>query len=789
MDLLTLHADLSRHGLRLRHRNGKVEVLGPRQNLTPRLKQRLHEARDELCGLFNPSSQTPVSPLRGADRWSVSLSDEQIEYGAWDGQSLENGPIALDCETSLVEGHTIPRLALVQVSDGQQHFLVHPDQGERFIKLHADAEVVGHNLAFDAAVLDQAYPSLSVVWDWVEQGRAHDTMLLDMLIRLARRDEYPKPHSLAEVAAVYCKLQISKDDPYRLRYAEIIGKPLHEIDQGFRDYAIKDAVVTWRVWQRQIKIAKSLVRRQVAKFDPAMIVKFGHLTENLQLKAAIALAAIERRGIHIDQTLAVRSGQEIRERIDELVTEVESAAGDGLFKRDRQGELIRSAKSYKPSRHDDVLRKRLEKVAARHDLDIKRTPKRQTISTSTKTWSEHQKLDPFLRSWVQLDEQAKLYQFFAGLGEKVIHPRYTVLVRSGRTSCSNPNIQQLPRGSGFRELVIPAPGHLLLALDYSYIELRTLAAVCLDRFGYSQLAEIIQEGIDPHCYTAAQFEGISLAQFSKLSRSQQKQLRQKAKALNFGIPGLLGAQALVNYAKQSYGVTISEEEAEEFRHKHIYEVYPELGDYLEEDLAANVAENLRTTSQRVLAAFPDDISLMAARKIVRGDTKNAQGRKYQQRYVDTVWAKLAVLNRNPVLKKRLHRRQRGESMVKRIFWGTAVTLTGRIRGQVSFSRQCNTPFQGLAADGAKLALWRLHREGFRTVAFIHDEVLVELPEEADHTALASRVEQIMCESMSEVVGVVPIAVKYSLSHRWYKQAEAVFDDQGQLLVWEPNHAE
>jgi DNA polymerase-1 len=338
-------------------------------------------------------------------------------------------------------------------------------------------------------------------------------------------------------------------------------------------------------------------------------------------------------------------------------------------------------------------------------------------------------------------------------------------------------------------MVVPAAGHLLLAVDYSYIELRTLAAVCLDRFGYSQLAQVIQEGIDPHCYTASQFAGLSLEEFFELPTQQQKDLRQKAKALNFGIPGLLGARSLVAYAKQSYGVTISEDEAEEFRRQHINEVYPELGDYLEEDLAANVAENLRTTPQRVLAAFTDEIALLAARKIVRGETKNAQGKNYRTRYVDAVWMKLAVLNKNAALAQRLQRRQTGDSLVKRIFWGTTVTLTGRIRGRVSFSRQCNTPFQGLAADGAKLGLWRLYREGFRIVAFIHDEVLVELPENANHTALAQRVEKILCDSMSEVVGTVPIACEYALSRRWYKQAEAVFNENGQLLIWEPNHAQ
>jgi DNA polymerase I-like protein with 3'-5' exonuclease and polymerase domains len=75
------------------------------------------------------------------------------------------------------------------------------------------------------------------------------------------------------------------------------------------------------------------------------------------------------------------------------------------------------------------------------------------------------------------------------------------MVRSGRTSCSGPNIQQIPRESVFRQAFVPSPGHFLLAVDYSFIELRTLAAHLLHRYGSSTLAEVIKEGMDPDAFT------------------------------------------------------------------------------------------------------------------------------------------------------------------------------------------------------------------------------------------------------------------------------------------------
>jgi hypothetical protein len=55
------------------------------------------------------------------------------------------------------------------------------------------------------------------------------------------------------------------------------------------------------------------------------------------------------------------------------------------------------------------------------------------------------------------------------------------------------------------------------------------------------------------------------------------------------------------------------------------------------------------------------------------------------------------------------------------------TLTGRLRAKASYCARHNCVFQGLAADGAKLALWRLWCSGYRVVNFVHDEVLLEMP--------------------------------------------------------------
>jgi hypothetical protein len=153
--------------------------------------------------------------------------------------------------------------------------------------------------------------------------------------------------------------------------------------------------------------------------------------------------------------------------------------------------------------------------------------------------------------------------------------------------------------------------------------------------------------------------------------------------------------------------------------------------------------------------------------------------------MNRVWNTLQTLNRNPDLNRLLVNRQAGEELHRELFWTWAETLTGRIRGCVSFSQARNTPFQGLAADGAKLALWRLLKAGYRMTAFVHDEVVIELPLASDYADESRRVEQILCEAMTDTLqSDIPITVDFAVADRWYKQAEAVWDD-GRLVPWEP----
>jgi hypothetical protein len=205
-----------------------------------------------------------------------------------------------------------------------------------------------------------------------------------------------------------------------------------------------------------------------------------------------------------------------------------------------------------------------------------------------------------------------------------------------------------------------------------------------------------------------------------------KTARQQAKPVNFGVPGGLGVASLIAYAHTTYGVDLSPEQARGFREKLITEVYPELSAYLADDSHAIVSANLGASLEEVRQAL-GDIHPTSIRKVLTGNPLTREGEPYKPHFENRIWTALTNLARDPELKAAFEQRAASKELADRVCFSKVTTLTGRIRGRVRYSQARNTPFQGLAADGAALALFALVKEGWRVVAHIHDENLFELP--------------------------------------------------------------
>lgn len=141
-----------------------------------------------------------------------------------------------------------------------------------------------------------------------------------------------------------------------------------------------------------------------------------------------------------------------------------------------------------------------------------------------------------------------------------IHPNFTLgRTTTGRMSSNSPNLQNQPKGSGMRSLYIPGPGKIFSLADYNQMELRVLAHIAKDPV----MLSVYENGQDLHLKTASTLAALAGVDLSTAEESVVKSFRNKAKAINFGIVFGIGPKKLPQYAKQSYGVDMSEGEARE----------------------------------------------------------------------------------------------------------------------------------------------------------------------------------------------------------------------------------
>jgi len=169
-----------------------------------------------------------------------------------------------------------------------------------------------------------------------------------------------------------------------------------------------------------------------------------------------------------------------------------------------------------------------------------------------------------------------------------IYPKFSQTSTStGRLSCNNPNLQNLPvrteRGSKIRKAFCCEKGNILYSFDYNQIELRILAHFSEDRY----LVDAFRNNRDIHSETAGiLFGGDSL--FSSVTISDQKDLRRIAKTINFGIIYGMSAYGL----SQELGISVSD--ADRFI-KEYFSRFTGVKEYIDKTLSAVEKNGFVTT--------------------------------------------------------------------------------------------------------------------------------------------------------------------------------------------------
>ena len=464
--------------------------------------------------------------------------------------------IGLDTETTDLDPYT-SRLRLIQLAAPDAVRIIDLDafangnlrHNEAFASLRqllgAPRPIkIAHNAKFDAKFIKHNLGT--------EIGGLFDTLLASQLVGAGDIEER---HGLEIVASRYLNEQIDK--------SERLSNWNFELSEAQLEYAARDAAILLPLREKLIERLRS-----------QSLVKCAQL----EFECVMPVVDIELAGFYMHKDRWLEQLSIVEKRREELAEELQQV----LAEESSQGSLFGG-----PQRDDINLDSHQQLTQALNRLGI-------PVPDSTRNW----KLQPLAVEYPiigTLLEYRTVQKALTSYGLNMIelinpatgrlHADFRQIgAPTGRFSCTNPNIQQVPHSIEYRRCFSGHPeGKKLIIADYSQIELRILAEFSNDA-GFLQA---FNSGADLHRVTAAQVFNVSLDQVSK-------EQRDFAKRLNFGVVYGIGAQRF------SLMTGLSVPEAENVLRKY-FATYRGLDSYLRE--AANRAvrdREARTGSGRLV---------------------------------------------------------------------------------------------------------------------------------------------------------------------------------------------
>nr|ADI22388.1 DNA polymerase I - 3'-5' exonuclease and polymerase domains [uncultured Planctomycetales bacterium HF0500_02G17] len=371
---------------------------------------------------------------------------------------------------------------------------------------------LGHNLKYDILVLRRAGVELRGHVSTVGAGDwpGGDSMIASYLVDASRSS-----HSMDALAMALLERR-------NIPISELIGtgKKQKTFDTVPLDratpYAAEDADVTLQLCQRLLPELQEM--------------ELGALFGGLEMPLVDVLAELEWNGIRVDPDELDRQRGRIEGRVKDLRNQIADEAMGAVgreFDADSPKQLA-GVLFNKPDAADPGLGLRVIKRGKTGPSTDAEVLEKLSQDASVKT-----PIPDLILEYRQLTKLVNTY--LVNLVEEIdprtkrIHASFNQTVAAtGRLSSSDPNLQNIPirteLGREIRKAFVAEPGHLLVAADYSQIELRLLAHLSRD----PALIEAFREGQDIHAAVAAQIHDVPLAEVSREQRNG-------AKMVNFGI--------------------------------------------------------------------------------------------------------------------------------------------------------------------------------------------------------------------------------------------------------------
>lgn len=460
--------------------------------------QELFPKNYPICAYCNrPSKFTLLGPLIIAVIKTQSDYDQALDF------IRGHETLGLDTEGNSLSPFSND-LLLIQIGTAEKVFIFDFRWHKKLAveSFWSDKLFVVHNVKYDYKVLKH---TLGVVLQ-----KVFDTYLAERILTcgLSHRN------GLKDVAEKHLGLEMDKeirDEFISMTYENFDSK----VDSELLNYSAKDVQVLLPIAERQKWELIALGLMDVA---------------NLEFDVSKVISEIELNGIHLDtggwKKIIARNQikkQEIEQKIRQFLEE------HGFAKNllDSDSINLNSTKDLM------TIFKRLGvpiKSTMDYDLKVANHP----FADLLREYREFEKqLTAFGGSVLELvrQETSRIHPSFQQIGAD-----------TGRTSCSEPNLQQIPTDRAYRECFTAPEGRKIISVDYSQQELRILASLS----GDPKFIKFYEDGVDLHTATASMMFNLPLEKIQKDTH------RKIAKTINFGLAYGQGAKAL--------GITIGVDE-------------------------------------------------------------------------------------------------------------------------------------------------------------------------------------------------------------------------------------
>jgi DNA polymerase I len=457
--------------------------------------------------------------------------------------------IGFDTETTSLDPYR-GRIRLIQLASSSDVFLFDLDKLapnpqtdllsplKGLLAAHRPIKIA-HNAKFDTKWLKAVLKT--------EVGGLFDSMLASLLMSTWNEQER---HSLEATAGRYLNVTVDK--------TEQLSDWSGELSRSQLEYAARDA-----------SIMLPLRERMVEKLKESGLVRCAAL----EFECVLPVASLELAGLFMDRERWMEQLQISEAKRIKLADQLQEMLAAGT----RQATLF--------GRAEINLDSHVQLVDALTRMGI-------PIPDSTRNW----KLQPLAAQYpviATLLEYRTVQKAITSYGQNLLDDIHPVTGRihanfhqigapTGRFSCTQPNIQQIPHGVEYRRCFRAPSDRKLVVADYSQIELRILAEFSSD----PAFIEAFNSGADLHRLTASQVFGLPVDQVTVEQRSF-------AKGLNFGVVYGIGAQRF----SMMTGLSLSD--AEDAMRRY-FQTYPLLNSFLQ-DAAQRAVRNrqVNTLSGRV----------------------------------------------------------------------------------------------------------------------------------------------------------------------------------------------